>query len=158
MKMSKIWYTYLLFLNFFSAAWKKSVHQRDKQQEDDMLGKAFSVIKSWHFEIGAKWTIFMEIIPWKFDKTIHYSPIYQITIQKFIIPHFILFRHGAPWKSGSNDGVASSNMITVVSSKKGAMGRILIIYRFAIQCIAEIAVHWACSERKYQAWVCTYIM
>ena len=40
--------------------------------------------------------------------------------------------------------------------KKGAIGKILIIYRFAIQCIAEIAVHWACSERKYQAWVCMY--
>ena len=45
-------------------------------------------------------------------------------------------------------------------AKKGAMGintYLISIYRFAIQCIAEIAVHWACSERKYQAWVSMYI-
>ena len=80
---------------FFSTS-SLLLHQRDKQQEDDMLGKAFSVIKSWHFEIGAKWTIFMEINPWKFDKnnlpihnsTINYSPF-----------HFV----SSPWKSGSNE-------------------------------------------------------
>ena len=122
MKMSKIWYTYLLFLNFFSAAWKKSVHQRDKQQENDMLGKAFSVIKSWHFEIGAKWTIFMEIIPWKFDKTIHYSPFTESQFKNSSFPIsfcFVMWPHEnqaqmMEWK-------VVINMITVVSSQKGDM-------------------------------------
>lgn len=74
---------------FFSTS-SLLLHQRDKQQEDDMLGKAFSVIKSWHFEIGAKWTIFMEINSWKFDK--NNSLFTNLPIQQLIIPHFILFR------------------------------------------------------------------